>query len=155
MEPGRIPSLPQLSANESKPRADASPVPAASTEAARPGNERRAVEASRVVAQSERLGREAERIEEDAEVSRESIEALVDRISEQINIERRSLSFQVDDDYGRTIVSVIDLETEEVVRQIPSEEVVRLAKAIREINDQRTADSGGIEGTGLLIREQA
>jgi flagellar protein FlaG len=39
----------------------------------------------------------------------------------------RYLEFRVDDDSGRTIVTVKDKSTGEVVRQIPSEEVLRLA----------------------------
>lgn len=39
----------------------------------------------------------------------------------------RYLEFRVDQDSGRTIVTVKDKSTGEVVRQIPSEEVLRLA----------------------------
>jgi flagellar protein FlaG len=39
----------------------------------------------------------------------------------------RYLEFKVDQDSGRTIVTVKDKSTGEVVRQIPSEEVLRLA----------------------------
>jgi flagellar protein FlaG len=39
----------------------------------------------------------------------------------------RYLEFRVDEDSGRTIVTVKDKSTGEVVRQIPSEEVLRLA----------------------------
>ncbi len=42
----------------------------------------------------------------------------------------RDLSFRVDESSGRTVVTVIDGETEEVIRQIPSEEVLRLAEAL-------------------------
>jgi flagellar protein FlaG len=40
----------------------------------------------------------------------------------------RYLEFKVDQDSGRTIVTVKDKTTGEVVRQIPSEEVLRLAQ---------------------------
>ena len=40
----------------------------------------------------------------------------------------RYLEFRVDQDSGRTIVTVKDKSTGEVVRQIPSEEVLRLAQ---------------------------
>jgi flagellar protein FlaG len=39
----------------------------------------------------------------------------------------RYLEFRVDQDSGRTVVTVRDKTTGEVVRQIPSEEVLRLA----------------------------
>ena len=41
-----------------------------------------------------------------------------------------NLQFSVDEDTGRTVVSVIDSETRQVVRQIPSEEVMRMARAL-------------------------
>jgi flagellar protein FlaG len=51
----------------------------------------------------------------------------------------RYLEFRVDQDSGRTIVTVKDKSTGEVVRQIPSEEVLRLAHNL-----------GGKGHTGLL-----
>ena len=40
------------------------------------------------------------------------------------------LRFSVDKDTGRTIVKVTDANTQEVIRQIPAEEVLKLAKEI-------------------------
>jgi flagellar protein FlaG len=90
-----------------------------------------------------------------ADLSRDEVQKLVDRIGEQIRIERRSLSFTVNDELGKTIVTVIDRETDEVIRQIPSEELVRIAQAIKAINDQRAAAGDGGTGTGLLIQAKA
>jgi flagellar protein FlaG len=42
----------------------------------------------------------------------------------------RSLSFRVDEASGRTVITVLDATTQEVVRQIPSEEVLALARAL-------------------------
>ncbi|MFM7785883.1 MAG: flagellar protein FlaG, partial [Gammaproteobacteria bacterium] len=67
---------------------------------------------------------------------RDSAEQLARRISEQISIEKRSLAFEVNDSLGTTVVSVIDRETDEVIRQIPSEEFVRIAETIRQLNEQ-------------------
>ena len=53
------------------------------------------------------------------------------------------------------ILDDLDTDTDEVVRQIPSEELVRLARAIKAINELRTAGAGGVNGTGLLLEEQA
>jgi flagellar protein FlaG len=51
----------------------------------------------------------------------------------------RYLEFRVDQDSGRTVVTVKDKSTGEVVRQIPSEEVLRLAHNL-----------GGMGRNGLL-----
>lgn len=43
-----------------------------------------------------------------------------------------SLRFDVDEDSGRIIISVTDKETNELIRQIPPEEVLEIAKRIHE-----------------------
>ena len=45
---------------------------------------------------------------------------------------RRELEFKVDDASGRTIITVRNKDTGEVVRQIPAEEVVALARSLAE-----------------------
>jgi len=48
----------------------------------------------------------------------------------------RTLEFRIDDSTGRIVVTVHDSETNEVIRQIPGEEVLRLAHSL-----QRAAES--------------
>lgn len=55
----------------------------------------------------------------------------------------QNLEFTIDSDSNRTIVKVIDQKTKEVLRQIPNEETLAMAKAL----DQMAA--------GLLIRQKA
>jgi flagellar protein FlaG len=45
---------------------------------------------------------------------------------------QRSFRFQVDDASGRTIVRIVNPGTGEVVRQIPSEDVLAAARALRD-----------------------
>jgi flagellar protein FlaG len=47
------------------------------------------------------------------------------------NLERK-LQFSVDDTSGDTVVRVIDKETDELIRQIPSEELLEVKHAIDE-----------------------
>ena len=104
---------------------------------------------------AQRSASEAHALEQQNEASRESVERLVDRISRQLQVERRSLSFTVDDQLGKTIVKVIDLETDEVITQIPSEELLRVAEAIDAISQQQASGASAPTGTGLLIQEKA
>lgn len=53
-----------------------------------------------------------------------------------------SLKFSVDDDTGKTIVKVMDSETNEVIKQIPSEEMIAIAKAVDQLK-------------GLLVQQKA
>lgn len=88
-------------------------------------------------------------------LSQESAEKVFDNISAKLRIEQRALSISVNDELGRTIVTVIDPETDEVIRQIPSEELVRFALAITAISEQLATGAGAVAGPGLLIDEQA
>ena len=54
----------------------------------------------------------------------------------------QSLQFSLDKDSGRTVVKVMDTDTNEVIRQIPSEEVLAISKAVDKLK-------------GLLIKQQA
>ena len=51
---------------------------------------------------------------------------LKSRLLELANSIDRDLQFRIDDATGRTVVTVLDGETNEVIRQIPSEEALRL-----------------------------
>lgn len=56
------------------------------------------------------------------------IEKIAERLQSYLRSVSRSLEFRVDAETGRTVVSVRDAETGELIRQIPSEEVLRLAE---------------------------
>ena len=53
----------------------------------------------------------------------------VKKLAEHTRNLGRELQFEVDSDSGQTVVKVVDPETEEVVRQIPSEEAVERARS--------------------------
>ena len=57
-------------------------------------------------------------------------EALKEALADSIGQSPTNLRFSVDKSTGKTIVSVVDAETMEVVRQIPAEEVMKMARAL-------------------------
>ena len=59
------------------------------------------------------------------------LEQAIRQIQDYLSEANRQLHFEVDDASGRTIVRVVNPESGEVVRQIPSEEVLQLSAAIR------------------------
>lgn len=67
-----------------------------------------------------------------SEVTREEVVEAVSDISDYIQNVSRELQFQVDDQTGSTIITVTDSDTDEVIRQIPSEEIVAMARYIAE-----------------------
>jgi len=65
--------------------------------------------------------------EEPASVSIEEALAEVRDAARELS---RELDFRIDEDTGRTIITVLNSETGEVVRQIPSEEILRIATRV-------------------------
>lgn len=67
-----------------------------------------------------------------AEISSEDLQQAVAELNQHIQNIERDLLFSVDDSSGRTVVRVVNSDTEEVIRQIPSEEVLRISRSIHE-----------------------
>jgi flagellar protein FlaG len=65
-----------------------------------------------------------------------------DAMQEFVQPLNNTLQFSVDQDSGKTVVKVVDSATSKVIKQIPSEEAVALAKALDKLK-------------GLLIQQKA
>lgn len=89
--------------------------------------------------------------EENKKASRQAREEVVTQavasINDYVQTVNRALEFTQDDELGQTIIKVIDRETDKVIRQIPSKEVIAIARAIK--NQQE------VLGGGLLIQDKA
>lgn len=70
---------------------------------------------------------------------KEAVQSMNDFAAETLN---SSLNFTVDNETGKTVVKVMDSETQEVLRQIPSEEMLAIAKAVDKLK-------------GLLVHQKA
>ncbi|MUT72939.1 flagellar protein FlaG [Stutzerimonas frequens] len=57
----------------------------------------------------------------------------VERIRTQVQTLQRDLNFSVDDSTGQVVVQVLDGDSGKVVRQIPSEDILRLAERLDEM----------------------
>ena len=71
----------------------------------------------------------------------ENIRESVGQLNEAVQNIRRELHFTVDDYTGKTIIRVIDSSTQEVVRQIPAEEVLALLTHMREHDPRLMVDT--------------
>jgi flagellar protein FlaG len=74
--------------------------------------------------------------------SMDELKDAIGKLNESMQAQSQSLEFSIDEDSKRTVVKVVDLATKEVVRQIPTEEALQIAKSLDKF-------------TGLLIRQQA
>ncbi|UTW10048.1 flagellar protein FlaG [Marinobacterium rhizophilum] len=66
-----------------------------------------------------------------AEASAEKLQAAVDKLNELMQAGgQRSLNFSVDGSTDKLVVKVMDVETQEVIRQMPTEEALKFAEHI-------------------------
>jgi flagellar protein FlaG len=72
----------------------------------------------------------------------QSLSAAISSVEEYIKPFNNRLEFNVDEDVGRVVVKVVDKETDEVLLQVPSEEMLAIAKALDNIK-------------GLFVKQQA
>lgn len=61
-----------------------------------------------------------------------SLDGIVQNLNQFMSANRRDLVFRVDEGSGRLVITVMNPETGEVVRQIPPEELLSVAKTMRE-----------------------
>lgn len=74
--------------------------------------------------------------------SKEQVIEAVDAINKAIRNSSQNLEFSVDNAEGGVVVKVVDQQTKEVLRQIPSEEALEIAKSLDKLQ-------------GLLIKQTA
>ena len=75
--------------------------------------------------------------------SAEEVREAADKINKVLqSLVSSNLQFSVDQESGQTIVRVVDVETKDVIRQIPNEEALAIAKSLGKFQ-------------GLLIEQKA
>ena len=84
---------------------------------------------------------------EQAAVSREKIDRIVNELKEFAQTMQRDLNFHVDDITGQVVIRVIETSTDKIVRDIPEEEVLVLAQHLEEMLDDAP--------NGVLIESEA
>ncbi|REL34803.1 hypothetical protein DXX92_05210 [Thalassotalea euphylliae] len=80
---------------------------------------------------------------EEAELS-EALETVSSFIEPQI----RNVNFTQDDSSGQTVIKVVDAQSQELIKQFPSDEILELAERIKGLQDE-IADK-----TGILIDDK-
>jgi len=68
----------------------------------------------------------------DMELSQEALEKVVSQLNAYIQNTQRDVDFSIDDSTGRVVVRVVDSVSEEVIRQIPSEEMLAISRHLIE-----------------------
>lgn len=77
----------------------------------------------------------------------DDLSVLVEEMNSRLQQTRRSLHFSVHEDTGKVVIQVLDSETDELIRQIPPEEVVNMAARMRDLNSEALK--------GVVLKDQA
>ena len=76
------------------------------------------------------------------EPDRQKLSDAVKNMNDFLQMARRTLEFSMDDASGKMVVKITDTETNKVIRQIPSETMLKIAKELGHLS-------------GLLLEEKA
>ena len=76
-------------------------------------------------------------------VDPETLKKAVQDLTRGVQNLQRSLQFSIDEASGRTVIKVVDKETQEVIRQIPEEDVLALAARLEDAQ------------AGMLVKDEA
>ncbi|UAL44933.1 flagellar protein FlaG [Shewanella inventionis] len=85
--------------------------------------------------------RSTEQVNAATQVDAEELNQAVNDITESMSMMQKGLAFKVDEDLGIQVVKVIDVATGELIRQMPNEEALEIAKKLNEV-------------TGLLMKTE-
>ena len=69
-----------------------------------------------------------------AAIDEQSLEGMVEDLNDRAQIVQRRLQFNIDEESGKTVIKVIDVETEEVIREMPPESILEMQKHMAEMS---------------------
>ncbi|UZE97565.1 flagellar protein FlaG [Alkalimarinus alittae] len=75
---------------------------------------------------------EVDKNEQTQEQKDKQLEGAVTKLNDYIQNVQRDLEFQTDDSSGKTVITVVDRQTSEVVRQIPDDVALKLAQDLQQ-----------------------
>lgn len=78
----------------------------------------------------------------DNEFNPAKLTQIATELSDMMSMMRKGLAFKVDEKSGQAVVTVLDKDTGDIIRQMPSEEALALAEKLSEV-------------TGLLMKTEA
>lgn len=78
----------------------------------------------------------------------EQVDEALQIVNKAAVFEQRSLSFMVDEASGRSIIKVMDKTNDQLIRQIPSEELLKVAQDIKKLQEEMG------QSLGFLIDRQ-
>lgn len=96
--------------------------------------------------QSQQQAAATQQVASQQQVSSEQLKNAVEAINQALRQSNHGLEFSVDGDTKEPVVKVVDKDTGDVIRQIPSEETLAISRSIGQYLNSRQ---------GLLLRQKA
>lgn len=87
-----------------------------------------------------------------AEEKKKELEQALKQVSGYVQNITRELNFSIDEELDQAVVTVLDQESGEVIRQMPTEEMLSLAKNISSMHEELSEKSAA---KGILFRGDA
>ncbi len=104
---------------------------------------------SKIVAEQAQQGiQDVRKVAAQAQPSIQDVRNAAEVLNEFVEKIQTNLSFSIDEGSGRSVITVTDTQTGDVIRQIPAKEVLAVANLIRE------STTSNIEKVGFLLAEQ-
>jgi flagellar protein FlaG len=77
--------------------------------------------------------RSVNKVNQASQADAENLQQAVNDIAKSMNVMQKGLAFNVDEESGMQVVKVIDIQTGDLIRQIPNEEALDIAKKLNEV----------------------
>jgi len=83
---------------------------------------------------------------------KQTITQSVNDLNHQLQSVSRKLEFRIDEDSGRTVITVRESGSKDVIRQIPSEQVLEVSRRLKDLeSNARFSEENGTSATGILF----
>ncbi|PKF51727.1 flagellar protein FlaG [Enterovibrio nigricans] len=79
---------------------------------------------------SQRRVEQANSLDNSRKIQQEQLEVLVERLDEFVSTFNKGLSFRLDEESGRNVVTVYEMSSGDIIRQIPEKEMLELAQQL-------------------------
>lgn len=85
-------------------------------------------------AESRTLEQTSEKSSDQTKLTREDVEEMVEALEDFANTVQTRLNFSIDDDTEDVVVKIMDKETDEVIKQFPAEEILKLREKMQDLS---------------------
>lgn len=112
-------------------------------------------DASKSVSMSSSLIAESQRVIAE-KPNTAAVAEMLNKVNRQMELNNSSLRFKADESSGKMVVAIYDSTTEELIRQIPSEQALTTAQKLNEFMNRSKSDPmDSTSSVGMLLDSQA